>query len=89
MIILILKFYVFRIYHFLEKMEEIPEFNPMDFTILKKIGKGSFGSVKLVENVKTHKQYAAKEQNEGSDNSFQKEFQAYMKVQIMLLFYPC
>lgn len=61
-------------------MEEIPELNPMDFKILKRIGSGSFGSVKLVENVKTHKQYAAKEQNECSDNSFQKEFQAYKKV---------
>ena len=61
-------------------MEGIPEFNSMEFKILKTLGRGSFGSVKLVENEKTHKQYAAKEQFDESEDSFQKEFKTYKKT---------
>lgn len=61
-------------------MEGIPQFNPMDFKIVKKLDKGSFGSVILVENKKTHKRYAAKEQLDSTDSSFHKELQTYKKT---------
>ena len=61
-------------------MEGILEFNPMDFKILKILSRGSFGSVILVVNEKTHKQYTAKEQSDESEDSFQKEIQTYKKT---------
>lgn len=46
---------------FRDKLDDKLIININEFTKVKKIGKGAFGDVYLVENKNTHKIYAAKE----------------------------
>lgn len=63
--------------------EDIPFVDLKDYKIIKDLGQGNFGYVKLVENIKTGKLYAAKvSKNEFCFNFPKKQFYMEIKSQI-------
>lgn len=62
----------------------IPIFDPKDYTIIKDIGEGQYGKVKLVENKKTHNIYAAKVAfNDNTDKENKKWIMMEIKSQVI------
>lgn len=64
-------------------MNQVPIISIEDLRVIKEIGKGNFGTVYLVENIKEKQEYAAKETNSfdsTDDDTFFIEITVYSKA---------